>query len=352
VDIEIPIVDLTQYLKTGDDQVAAAQVAGAMSELGVLILRDPRVDPGLPNRYRDMTQAFYRQPVEIKAKYIQQPLSDGKQIYETGWRPPYTERPRRRTEVLHLIPSEAMPNEPPDADPKERWMELVGPRPEKSDFPELDYLPRLAPTEIENWTELSDAWGNAMGSAVDTTLELLAIGFGEPANLFTSLMYQGTRKLAPTGLDLVKHGAPGTIAAGFHNDLSAITIHGRSNYPGLWAWTRDWRKFAVRLPDDGCLLVQSGRVLEHLTAGRTLRGYHEVVIGPEAQDKIRMELDQGNMPVRVSTTMFCNIRSNLYVEPVGGFVNEPKAQEYFNLRELRGARDMRTLYSKVVQPVA
>jgi hypothetical protein len=58
------------------------------------------------------------------------------------------------------------------------------------------------------------------------------------------------------------------------------------------------------------------------------------------------------MPVRVSTTMFCNIRSNLYVEPVGGFVNEPKAQEYFNLRELRGARDMRTLYSKVVQPVA
>lgn len=352
MDIEIPIVDLSQYLKTGDDMVAAKQVMAAMSELGVLILRDPRVDAGLPVRYRDMTQAFYRLPKEIKSKYIQEPLPDGKQIYETGWRPPYTEKPRRRTEVLGLIPSEAMPNEPPDADPKERWMELVGVRPENSEFPELDYLPRLVPTEIENWTELSDAWGNAMGSAVDTTLELLAIGFGEPANLFTSLMYQGTRKLAPTGLDLVKHGAPGTIAAGFHNDLSAITIHGRSNYPGLWAWTRGWKKFAVRLPDDGCLLIQSGRVLEHLTAGRTLRGYHEVVIGPEAQDKIRMELDQGSMPVRVSTTMFCNIRSNLYVEPVGGFVNEPKAQEYFNVRELRGARDMRTLYNKVVKPAA
>lgn len=352
MDIEIPIVDLSRYLKTGDDVAAAAQVAEALSEIGVLILRDPRVDTGLPNRYRDMMQAFYRLPAEIKAKYIQEPLPNGKQIYETGWRPPCTEKPRRRTEVLHLIPDHAKPNEPPSADPKERFMDPVGPRPKESEFPELDYLPRIMPAEIENWSELSDAWGNAMGSAVDATMELLAIGFGEPADLFTSLMYQGTRKLAPTGLDLLKHGAPGTIAAGFHNDLSAITIHGRSNYPGLWAWTRGWQKFPVRLPDDGCLLIQSGRVLEHLTAGRTLRGYHEVVIGPEAQSKIRMELDQGSTPVRVSTTMFCNIRSNLYVEPVGRFINSPNAEQYFKVRELRGTRDMRTLTDKVVQPTA
>lgn len=43
MDIEIPIVDLSQYLKTGDDEAAAKQVASAMAELGVLILRDPRV---------------------------------------------------------------------------------------------------------------------------------------------------------------------------------------------------------------------------------------------------------------------------------------------------------------------
>lgn len=350
MNVEIPIVDLSRYLKTGDDTEAAARVAEALSELGVVILRDPRVDPGLPNRYRDMMQAFYRLPTEIKAKYIQQPLADGKQIYETGWRPPYTEKPRRRTEVLDLIPDDAKPNEPPPADPKERFMDPVGPRPEASEFPELDYLPRFTPTEIDSWAGLSDAWGNAMGSTVDSVMELLAIGFGEDPHLFTSLMYQGTRKLAPTGLDLVKHGQPGTIAAGFHNDLSAITIHGRSNYPGLWAWTRGWKKFPVRLPDDGYLLIQSGRVLEHLTAGRTLRGYHEVVIGPEAQDKIRIELDQGTYPVRVSTTMFCNIRSDRRVEPVGRFVDEPKAEEYFKVSEVRGARDIRTLFAKVVSP--
>jgi isopenicillin N synthase-like dioxygenase len=350
VNIEIPSVDLTRFLRTGDDTETASEVARALSEYGVLILMDPRVNPSLPGKYRAMMERFYRLPPEIKAKYIQQPLSDGRQIYETGWRPSYTEKPRPRTEVLHLIPEDAKPHDPPAADPKERFMDPCGPRPEESEFPELDYLPRIVPTEIENWSELSDAWDNAMGSTVDTVMELLALGFGERADLFTSLLYQGTRKLAPTGLDLVKHGSPGTVAAGFHNDLSAITIHGRSNYPGLWAWTRGWKKFQVRLPNDGYLLIQSGRVLEHLTAGRTLRGYHEVVIGPEAQEKIRAELDQGTYPVRVSTTMFCNIRSNRYVEPVGRFVNEPEAETYFKQREQRGIRDMRTLTNKVVKP--
>jgi isopenicillin N synthase-like dioxygenase len=341
VDIEIPIVDLSRHLKTGDDEATAKQVADAMAELGVLILRDPRVDPGLPVRYRDMMQAFYRLPPEVKAKYIQPPLADGKQIYETGWRPPFTEAPRRRTEVLHLIPDDVKPKEPPKADPKERFMDPVGPRPEKSEFPDLDQLPRITPIEIEDWARLSDAWGHAMGSAIETVMEMLAIGFGEPQTLFTSKLHLGTRKLAPTGLDLSLHGAPGTVAAGFHNDLSCITMHGRSNCPGLWAWTRGWRKFAVRLPDDGCLLLQSGRVLEHLTAGRALRGFHEVVMGAPT------EADW-----RVSTTMFANIRTDEYIEPIGGFVNEPEAETYFKAREKCGTRMMRTLTEKVAKHAA
>ncbi|QQR61174.1 hypothetical protein IPH19_01775 [Candidatus Uhrbacteria bacterium] len=352
MDIEIPIVDLTQYLKTGDDEVAARQVAAAMEELGVLILRDPRVDRGLPVRYRNMMQDFYRLPPKVKEQYVQPPLANGKQIYETGWRPPFTELPRRRTEVLHLIPDDAKPLEPPEKDPKERYMDPVGDRPAESEFPDLDFLPRFTPMEIDGWTTLSDAWGLAMGSTVDSVMELLAIGFGESPDLFTSKLHLGTRKLAPTGFDLSKHGAPGTVAAGFHNDLSCITMHGRSNYPGLWAWTRGWRKFAVRLPDDGCLLLQSGRVLEHLTAGRTLRGFHEVVIGEEARAKIEAEKLSGVAPWRVSTTMFVNIRTSEWLEPIGRFTNEPSAEWYFNQREKCGTRMMRTLSEKAVKPAA
>lgn len=33
--------------------------------------------------------------------------------------------------------------------------------------------------------------------------------------------------------------------AGFHYDLNFMTIHGRSRYPGLFAWLADGRRIAV-----------------------------------------------------------------------------------------------------------
>jgi len=36
-----------------------------------------------------------------------------------------------------------------------------------------------------------------------------------------------------------------------------MTIHGKSRYPGLFAWTKEGKKIAVRVPD-GCLLIQAG----------------------------------------------------------------------------------------------
>jgi len=349
VDIDIPIVDLTQYLKSGVDENACKDVTRAMEEYGILILRDPRVNPSLPNRYRAMMEQFYRLTPEVKARYIQPTLPNGKQIYETGWRPPFTEKPRRRAEVLHLIAPDMMPPEPPTADPKERFMDPVGPRPENSEFPELDYLPNITPVEIEDFRTLSDAWGDAMRGALMTSMEMLAIGFGEPADLFTSRLNGGIVKLAPTGLDLSKHGAAGTVAAGFHNDLSAVTIHGRSNYSGLWCYRRDWTRFPARMPSDEYLLLQCGRTLEHFTAGRTSRGYHYVQIGEESQDKIRAELDQGTYPWRVSTTMFANTRTSEWLEPIGRFVNEPAAEHYHAQRVRCGTRMMKTLTDKVVK---
>ena len=339
--INTPIVDLTQYLKTGDDEVACKQIAGALADIGVVILRDPRVNPTLPARYRDMMVRFYQLPPDVKAKYVQEKLADGSQIYETGWRPPFTEKPRRRDEVLHLIPDNMKPHEPPMGDPKERYMYPIGPRLDTSEFPELDYLPRISPAEIEEWPNLCTAWAQAMYGAMMSVMETMALGFGESRELLSSLMKFGPHRLAPTGLDLALHGAPGTVAAGFHNDLSCLTIHGRSNFPGLYAWTRNWEKFPVRLSDDGCLLVQSGRTLEHMTAGRTLRGFHEVVMG-----------ERGEVPWRVSTTAFFNFQSDVWIEPIGGFANDPNAERYFKERVKCGSRMLKTLTEKVVKPAA
>ena len=68
----------------------------------------------------------------------------------------------------------------------------------------------------------------------------------------------------------------GAVFAGWHYDISFMTIHGKSRYPGLSVWTRDWKKKAVKIPQ-GCLLVQAGTSFENISGGYVLGGYHEVI---------------------------------------------------------------------------
>lgn len=63
---------------------------------------------------------------------------------------------------------------------------------------------------------------------------------------------------------------PAQVLAGFHYDLNALTIHGRSRYPGLYVWTRDGGKRTVKIPA-GCLLVQAGKQMEYATGGHVSR---------------------------------------------------------------------------------
>lgn len=56
---------------------------------------------------------------------------------------------------------------------------------------------------------------------------------------------------------------------------AVLTIHGRSRYPGLYAWLADGRRIPVRIPE-GCLLLQAGKQMEWLTGGAVKAGFHEV----------------------------------------------------------------------------
>lgn len=67
-----------------------------------------------------------------------------------------------------------------------------------------------------------------------------------------------------------------------------LTIHGKSNFAGLSVWTNEGEKMTVKVPS-GCLLIQAGKQIEHLTAGHVKAGFHEV--GPCFQtDAIRSRL--------------------------------------------------------------
>lgn len=82
---------------------------------------------------------------------------------------------------------------------------------------------------------------------------MAAYGMGLELNTFSKRMVGGAHLLAPTGSDLVRHDV-GTTLAGFHYDIALLTAHGKSRYPGLYIWLRDWTKVPVKIPK-GCLLI-------------------------------------------------------------------------------------------------
>ena len=111
---------------------------------------------------------------------------------------------------------------------------------------------------------------------------MAALGMGLPANTFTDRMKGGAHLLAPTGSDLTNYDV-GTIFAGFHYDISFMSIHGKNRYPGLSLWTRDWEKVTLKFPA-GCLLVQAGLSFEHITGGFVLAGFHEVAYNEKTKE--------------------------------------------------------------------
>ena len=100
-----------------------------------------------------------------------------------------------------------------------------------------------------------------------------------------------------------------------HNDLNLLTIHGKSRYPGLFAWLRDGTKMQVRIPA-GCLLVQAGQQMEHLTGGAVQAGMHEVVVLPSTIEAAEAAKARGRPQWRISSTLFAHIASHQTLTPL------------------------------------
>lgn len=178
----------------------------------------------------------------------------------------------------------------------------------------------MIPDGFPEWEHKMNKWGNLLYGAVDQIAEMAAVGMGIPRHTFTDKMKGGAHLLAPTGSDLQKNDV-GAVFAGWHYDISFLTIHGKSRYPGLSVWTRNWEKKTVKIPQ-GCLLIQAGLSFENITGGYVLAGFHEVIYTEgtktavenrrallEAQGKKRTQW-------RVSSTMFTHFRHNVNCGPL------------------------------------
>lgn len=253
--------------------------------------------------------------------------------YQNGVTPEFKEKavPHCDRFKSYLDDNKPISECPPVFDSKWRFFWFIGERNKEADEGMLIY-PNVIPEGFPNWGKVMDTWGKKMLEATEEASKMIALGFGLPQETFYEKMKYGAHLLAPTGSDLGKFG-PGTVFAGVHYDFNFLTIHGKSNYGGLYIWLRDGTKKSVKVPD-GCLLMQAGAQLEYLTGGECLSGFHEVIYTKELYDKVQQikkeneSSDNKKILWRVSSTMFSHIRQNVILEPLGKYKNEQSLKKY------------------------
>ncbi|CDP07727.1 unnamed protein product [Coffea canephora] len=338
--MELPVIDLAPYLETStklrsesdctnlDPEMKSLceEVSRTLRETGALLVKDPRCSAEDNDKFLDMMEKYFEKPEEFKRLQGRPHLH-----YQVGVTPEGVEVPRslvdeEMQEKLRAMPKEFQPATPTGPDPKWRYMWRVGPRPPNTRFKELNSEP-VIPEGFPEWKATMDSWGYKMISAIEAVAEMAAIGFGLQKDAFTSLMKQGPHLLAPTGSDLRRHGQEGTVFAGYHYDLNFLTIHGRSRFPGLNIWLRNGQKMGVKVPV-GCLLIQTGKQIEWLTAGDCIAGMHEVVVNSRTTDAIKVAIKQNCSLWRVSSTLFAHIASDAVLKPLGHFADSPHGGIY------------------------
>jgi len=328
---EIRVFDIAGYLHDGAKEEAVLRECSAMAEhihqTGILIIRDPRVSFEDNERFISTMERYFNQPDELKKDD-----AHPEHHYQVGVTPEFTEVPRCASEPdclerIKKMPEEDRAHPPQGPDPKERFFWRMGELPADTEFPALN-APAVIPRGFPEWEDVMNTWGNKMLTAVSTVAEMLALGFGFPANTFVDKMKFAPHLLAPTGTNLAKYGTLDTVYAGYHYDLNFMTIHGKSKFPGLYIWLRSGKKHSVKVPD-GCLLIQAGKQMEHTTGGYVQAGYHEVVCNAATLEAIEKAKHTGTSQWRVSSTLFSHFASDSVLEPLGKFAADEEVRKRY-----------------------
>jgi hypothetical protein len=269
------------------------------------------------DQYIDLVERYFDQI--SKPYYAGEPLKDARPdlCYQTGVTPEGIERARNHQELVDSLKGDDKPQSvmPPVKDAKWRFFWKIGERP-----PEVkDDIPQTIPEQFPEWEGQMDKWGNHMINSCFLAAEMAAVGMGLPADTFVKHMQGGPHLLAPTASDLQKYPI-GTAFASFHYDLNFITIHGKSRYPGLYLWTREWKRMPVSIPE-GCLLLQAGIQFENITGGYVMAGYHEVIYSDKTREVVDKKLQENenganNILWRISSTLFSHLRYDVDLSPM------------------------------------
>ncbi|CAI8596263.1 unnamed protein product [Vicia faba] len=165
----------------------------------------------------------------------------------------------------------------------------IGMRPTVTQFPILNKKWQNVSRgfALPNWKDNFDGCGDKLLDTLHMVAKLLAIGCDIPMDTFSSSMHLGPHFLVASGYDLRNFGEEGTLLSPCHCDSTFLSIQAGNMFPGLNIWTKGGRKVEVAIPD-GCLLVQTGKQMEWLTAGSYKASRYERVVSKKVIDAINL----------------------------------------------------------------
>ncbi|GJQ15472.1 hypothetical protein GpartN1_g7263.t1 [Galdieria partita] len=309
--MELPTVDLQPFISSNrSEKQECYKLQESLHRYGAVAIRDPRVQEEDSEKFIELLEQYFEQPTLVKLKDCRPDIS-----YQVGVTPELTEWPRDNSKYAEKLSEQNKPTPFDGPDKKWRFQWRIGARREYTKFPELLAEP-VIPENFPQWRQVMDSWGQKLLDSVFTVSEMLSIGLGLQSSTLPNLIRFGTHLLSPTGSDLNLYGTkPGTVLAGFHYDISFLTIHGRSRFPGLYLWTSEGERIPCKIPK-GCLLVQAGAQLDYLTGGYIKKGYHEVIVSKETCRVVEEKKSRHESLWRVSSTMFTHVEPDKMLYPL------------------------------------
>ena len=269
--LDVPIIDIAPF-RLGD-AAAKADVARAVDQacrdIGFLVIGGHGVDPGLIERTRSVSAAFFDLPLTEKMR-VARPARDVTRGY-IGLDEESLARSRDPNaygsdlnESLMIGPVDALPDG-----------YAFAPAAGKHFAPNL--WPERPPGLRETWID----YYRAMGSLAQTLMQIFALGLALPERFFDTKIDKHISRLRVRNYPAqLTAPAPGQIRAGAHSDYGSLTILATEDKPGglqvcnaagLW----------VDVPvAEGCFIVNIGDLMARWTNDTWVSTLHRVVNPP------------------------------------------------------------------------
>jgi isopenicillin N synthase-like dioxygenase len=291
-------VDVVKY-ERGDSATRRAMVDGMRRSLetGFVYARHDLPIELIDDAYAKLA-AFFRLESEIKDRYTV--VGSYGQVGYTGM--------QVETPVSVGVP---------DLKEMYNWSaELPEGHPLRRKFPHR-YREQIFPDDVVPGIEASlRLLHNRIFGLQSRVLRIIATGLGVHENFFDGIVLPAsamTRALHYP--DTSEHDPEGThVWAGEHADIDLITALPRATARGLQVKTDDGWIDAVA--PDGTAIINTGKMLEHLTNGVINRGVHRVVAAPD------------QVGDRYSVVQFCHPTAWTVLEPLGTCCTPERPQRY------------------------